>query len=378
MRIEGRDKNEIELNNASRYIMNGMKKIKQRECGKPVLSKRIVGGADATEGAWPWQASLHKDFRHICGAVLITNKWALSAAHCFENMQSFDRKGEEYAWLPSCLEARQQEVLEEGGARLSSSRYEVSRGISKLLTPISYTIALEGYDIALIELSSSVSYTDYILPACLPTNNTQFPEGMKCWVTGWGRDNSSDPFSVPNTLQELEVPIIGQERCNCEYSELNITVLDGMVCTVYKGGGKGACNGDSGGPLVCKVDGAWILTGLVSWGPENCSYPLPSVYTSVAYYQSVIQELVPEVEFVNVGPVNINNPTVEPCTKDRTTPKPTTTPSSTTTPNPTTTPSSTTTSETLLWSGGDLPGRNVHTLLLSSLLVIMACLMTGG
>nr|XP_014343438.1 PREDICTED: serine protease 27-like [Latimeria chalumnae] len=312
-----------------------------QECGKPVLSKRIVGGADATEGAWPWQASLHKDFRHICGAVLITNKWALSAAHCFE-------------------------------------KYEVSRGISKLLTPISYTIALEGYDIALIELSSSVSYTDYILPACLPTNNTQFPEGMKCWVTGWGRDNSSDPFSVPNTLQELEVPIIGQERCNCEYSELNITVLDGMVCTVYKGGGKGACNGDSGGPLVCKVDGAWILTGLVSWGPENCSYPLPSVYTSVAYYQSVIQELVPEVEFVNVGPVNINNPTVEPCTKDRTTPKPTTTPSSTTTPNPTTTPSSTTTSETLLWSGGDLPGRNVHTLLLSSLLVIMACLMTGG
>ena len=58
------------------------------ECGRKGASTRIVGGTDATPGAWPWQVlidyKIHEGL-HWCGGSILTPYWIVSAAHCFQS-----------------------------------------------------------------------------------------------------------------------------------------------------------------------------------------------------------------------------------------------------------------------------------------------------
>ena len=62
-------------------------------CGRKFFrSSRIVGGNVASYAEWPWQVSLRQyksgQFKHKCGAALITNRWIITAAHCVKVSES--------------------------------------------------------------------------------------------------------------------------------------------------------------------------------------------------------------------------------------------------------------------------------------------------
>ena len=54
-----------------------------QDCGRQQLSSRIIGGSVAKLGQWPWQLSLHFGGSHICGGILVSPDFVVTAAHCF-------------------------------------------------------------------------------------------------------------------------------------------------------------------------------------------------------------------------------------------------------------------------------------------------------
>ncbi|KAG1939193.1 tryptase-like isoform X2 [Pimephales promelas] len=241
-------------------------------CGRHhPLKTRIVGGVDANEGAWPWQVSLHspKYKGHFCGGSLISSEWVLSAAHCFAGVNT------------SSLVVYLGRMTQQG-----VHAHEISRNVSTLVIHPDYSSDTYNNDIALLHLSSSVNFTNYIRPVCLAAEDSIFPSGTNCWITGWGQTASGVNLFYPGTLQETVVPVIINSECNDLLGAGVIT--DNMMCAGLQQGGKDTCQGDSGGPMVSQQCSVWIQSGIISRG-HDCGQPNePGVYTRVSRYQQWI------------------------------------------------------------------------------------------
>ncbi|XP_019384134.1 PREDICTED: suppressor of tumorigenicity 14 protein-like [Crocodylus porosus] len=237
-------------------------------CGRSQVKKnRIVGGEDARSGKWPWQASLQMGtYGHICGASVISNRWLISAAHCFLDSDSI-----RYS-LPSGWKAYM-------GIRIMSknSNHVAMRSIKRIVVHPRYDQYISDYDVALLEMETPVFFSELVQPICLPSSPRIFFYGTVCYVTGWGaiKENSQ----LAKTLQEARVKIINQSVCSKLYDDL---ITSRMLCAGNLNGGIDACQGDSGGPLACiGKENRWYLAGIVSWGEGCARRNRPGVYTEV-------------------------------------------------------------------------------------------------
>ncbi|KAJ7308140.1 hypothetical protein JRQ81_008653 [Phrynocephalus forsythii] len=235
------------------------------DCGaRPAMqaSSRIVGGAEASRGEFPWQVSLRENHEHFCGATILAARWLVSAAHCFNEFQ------DPRSWTAHAGSIRLRGG-NEGGLRA---------GVARILPHPSYDTDTADYDIALLELAQPLAFSKHVQPACLPAASHAFPVGQKCLISGWGY-LKEDFLVKPEQLQKATVELLDQKLCASLYSH---ALTDRMVCAGYLEGKVDSCQGDSGGPLVCEEpSGRFFLAGIISWGIGCAEARRPGVYTRV-------------------------------------------------------------------------------------------------
>nr|XP_056703056.1 transmembrane protease serine 6 [Euleptes europaea] len=242
------------------------------DCGLRGPVNRIVGGVDALEEEWPWQASLQVRGHHVCGGTLIADRWVITAAHCFQE----DRLASPTVW-----------TVYLGKYFLNiTSHNEVSFKVSRILQHPYYEEDSHDYDVALLQLDHPVVYSSSIRRICLPASSHLFEAGLFCWITGWGAVKEGGPTS--KVLQKANISLVQQDVCNEVY---HYRVTPRMLCAGYHDGKKDSCQGDSGGPLACQEpSGRWFLAGLVSWG-LGCARPnYYGVYTRITSVMSWMKQ----------------------------------------------------------------------------------------
>ncbi|ELK10761.1 Testisin [Pteropus alecto] len=199
-------------------------------CGQRSVPTRVVGGKNAELGRWPWQGSLRLWGSHICGGSLLNRRWVLSAAHCFE------KNNNPYEWTVQFGELTAKPSIWNLDAYYN--RYQVEEII---LSPM--YLGASAYDIALLKLTSSVTYNKYIKPICVLDSSDDFQNRTDCWVTGWGDIEENQELPSPYILQEVQVGMINTTICNYLYSQPSFRhdIWGDMVCAGNAQGGKDAC-----------------------------------------------------------------------------------------------------------------------------------------
>jgi secreted trypsin-like serine protease len=243
---------------------------------QPLLAGRIVGGIEALEYEFPWQASVRRKSTgsHFCGGMIINENWILTAAHCMDG---------ETANAVSIV------VGEHDRSAASDVRQTLS--VSGIFSHANYDSNTMQNDISLVKLATPVTLNENVQPVCAPDPDDLY-EYRKCQCSGWGTITSGGSC-CPQVLRYVVMNVTTNQFCFDAYSA-SYPIYDDMICASDNAGGndRDSCQGDSGGPLTIKeADGTFRVVGIVSWG-IGCASGYPGVYCRVGVFVDWVTNII--------------------------------------------------------------------------------------
>jgi secreted trypsin-like serine protease len=239
---------------------------------------KIVGGSQVANPAL--EAPFILKLNDFCGASLISESFALTAAHCVDELESNPTSGYVTTVDNKIFRVKSVQV---------HPKFQViyTNGIPSALT----------YDFALLELAVKVDFKSTLArPIKLATQAFEAQgkqnEGLMATVYGYGVTHENGQEMNP-FLMKVTLPIVSKNQATVKEAYPVSAATEAVLFAGYKEGGKDACQGDSGGPLTM-VDPSTnqkIQIGVVSWG-DGCARPFKyGVYSKVSQVFTWISNL---------------------------------------------------------------------------------------
>ena len=247
---------------------------------------QIVGGNDASRDEFPEFVQIFIDAQNgfilpWCGGTLISGIKVLTAAHC-----TIGYEAERFYVLPEFYSFN--DVFDFTDLIPITAKVEHPR--------YSQHAAFDN-DVALLTLSRNSNTPKATLFAL----NHNLSESMATII---GTGLLVEGGSQAQTLQKINVPIVGNDVCEESYGGNAIT--ENMICAGIQSGGKDACDGDSGGPMMIEHDQTRLQAGIASWG-SGCARPdFYGVYTRINEVVNFISTYVPRARILRDTSSSIN------------------------------------------------------------------------
>src|SRR5262249_13819482 len=156
----------------------------------------------------------------FCGGSVVSDRWIVSAAHCIGATGSIS--------------------ILAGTAKLSQASQGQTREVVQTVVYPGFEDVDKGKDVSMLKIDPPLDLSGDKIKAIplLPQAERDAgltDEGVMTWVSGWGTLSSGG--SSPDTLQAVDVPIIGNAKADEMYDDVALTD-DQLAAGVLNTGGK--------------------------------------------------------------------------------------------------------------------------------------------
>uniref|UniRef100_T1GX36 Peptidase S1 domain-containing protein n=1 Tax=Megaselia scalaris TaxID=36166 RepID=T1GX36_MEGSC len=143
----------------------------------------IVGGYEIDIERTPYQISLRRRGRHICGGSIYSDHIVITAGHCIYGT------------------ANSRDLSVVAGATLINSNVGQEFRVARFILHPKYKDLNKDYDVAIFVLNGRFQFNKVVQP--IPLAKEMAPEGSNVFISGWGYLDVNIPIT-PNHLMATE------------------------------------------------------------------------------------------------------------------------------------------------------------------------------